>query len=201
MAPLASLQFCFYLFICAPHWSSHCTIFFSILLFLVVWQEDAFSLWLCPSTCQKVLLSSSTQSLCERVKGCYKSCRTEVTDCCWSNDCFQFTEECPFTKMLVQESSVLIVVAVVIQSKYHRRGRCSTWHSEGTPRQRRGVVLRLTWVLLVWPLLLLFLGKRLHPTTTFLISSFISHSLSHFFSKMSLAHVDVAPHTLSLGSQ
>ena len=30
------------------------------------------------------------------------------------NDCFQFTEECPFAKMLVPESSVLRVAVVIV---------------------------------------------------------------------------------------
>ena len=47
-----------------------------------------------------------------------------------------------------------------------------------------------------------FFGRRSHfQQQPFLISSFISHSLSHFFSKMSLAHyMYMKPHTLSLGS-
>ena len=85
------------------------------------------SLWLCPSTCQKdlFLLSSSTQSLWKDQGSC-KSCKAGVTDCWWSNDCFQFTEECPFAKMLVCQSQVFSVLLLWFQSKYHRRRRCST---------------------------------------------------------------------------
>ena len=83
-----------YLFICALHKSSHCTVFFFTLLsWLLVRRCHHFDC--VPSTCQKVLLLSSTQFLC--VKGSRAAARVvakaEATDCCCcSNDCFQFIE-------------------------------------------------------------------------------------------------------------
>ena len=64
------------LVICTPHKSSHCTLLlFHILVIVVGKKMSSFSMFF--STCQKVLLSSTTQSLCEKVKGsckcCYKS--------------------------------------------------------------------------------------------------------------------------------
>ena len=71
MTSLTSLQF-ISIFICTPHQSSHCTIFsfffFTLLSWLFVGKKMPSTL-IVSSSCQKVLLLSSTQSLCERVKG------------------------------------------------------------------------------------------------------------------------------------
>ena len=156
------------------------------------------SLWLCLNTCQKDLLLSSTLSLCERVKGCCKSCcKVEVTDfCCWPMIVSSSLRSVPLQKNVsvrVKCSQYCNCCDYKVNTTEGRR--CSTYHSEeGTPRQRRRVVLRLTWVSSVWPLWLLLERSHFQQQQPFWFLSFISHSLSHFFSKMSLAHthVDVA---------
>ena len=108
MTYLTSLQFCLCLFICTPHQSSHCTVFFFFFTLLS---------WLLVRRCHPLIVfrhlpESSSSIIIHSVSLCEKWSRAaarvvakaDVTDCWCSNDCFQFTEECPpLQKMLVLE--------------------------------------------------------------------------------------------------
>ena len=122
------------------------------------------SLWLCLSTCQKDLLSSSTQFL--SMKGSKAVARVVA----------KAVPECCDSKVNTTEGGDAQPVILKKNSKTKKK-------SSGSKANLS--VISVTFVV-SW--------KKSLPTTTFLVSSFISHSLFHFFfSKMSLAHVYVAP--------
>ena len=187
---------CLYLFICAPHQSSHCTVFFFFTLLFFVGKKMS-SLWLChPAPVRKLFFHHSLslwkgqgelQELLQRLRSLTV---VNVVPMITSSS----LRSVPLQKCWCQSQVFSVLLLWWFQSKYYRRRRCSTCHSEkGTLRQRRGVVLRLTWVFPVWPLLL-FLRKKSLPTTPFLISSFISHSCPISSLRCPwCTYVDVAP--------
>ena len=112
MTSLTVYSLSWFLHLCF-HQSSHCTDFF-FTTHLSLLDKKMPPLWLCPNTCQKVFFHHPLSLYVKGSKAAARVAKAEATDCCWcSNDCFQFTEECPFAKMSVPESSVLRVAFVI----------------------------------------------------------------------------------------